>query len=158
MTFFFGGDAPLYRELFKIHNLHYRLAGGGGSLTLSYASKINGYLYPQRVSLPWKFGTLFCILTSWVGCDADAVMLTIMAVRHDSNLEKVGQKAITICSGLSHPTRSLSRIDSRGEEGPKARKGTLRPDFQANTRLEIFFKANATTRYRKEVARKPINS
>jgi hypothetical protein len=39
----------------------------------------------------------------------------------------------------SHPTRSLSRIVCRGREGPKGSKGTLRPDFQANTRPRMFF-------------------
>jgi hypothetical protein len=39
--------------------------------------------------------------------------------------------------------------------GPKGSKGeTLRPDFQANTRSRLFFKADVTTRYRKEVVRK----
>jgi hypothetical protein len=40
----------------------------------------------------------------------------------------------------SHPTRSLSRIVCRGQERPKGRKGTLRPDFQASTRPRIFVK------------------
>jgi hypothetical protein len=47
--------------------------------------------------------------------------------------------AITICIGLSHPTRSLSRIVFKGQEHPKCSKGTLRPDFQANTRPRNFF-------------------
>ncbi len=33
-------------------------------------------------------------------------------------------------------------------------KGTLWPDFQANTWSKVFLKANVTTRYRKEVVRK----
>ncbi len=48
------------------------------------------------------------------------------------------QKAFNIYRGLSHHTRSLSRIVCRGRERPKGRKGTLRPDFQANTRPRIF--------------------
>ncbi len=52
---------------------------------------------------------------------------------HFRLLKKVCQTAITICRELSHPTRSLSRIVCRGQEGPKGSKGTLRPDFQANT-------------------------
>jgi hypothetical protein len=69
--------------------------------------------------------------------------------------KKAHQTAITICSGLSHPTRSLSRIVCRGQEGPKGSKGEyLRPDFQANTRSRLFLKANVTTRYKKEVVRK----
>ncbi len=41
---------------------------------------------------------------------------------------------------LSHPTRSLSTIVCRGQERPKGSKGTLRPDFQANTRPRILKK------------------
>ncbi len=52
----------------------------------------------------------------------------------------VRQKAITIYRGLSHLTRSLSRIVCRGQERPKGRKGTLRPDFQAYTRPRFFLK------------------
>ncbi len=78
----------------------------------------------QIVMAVWR---LVWIQTFWVGCDSP--LLTIM----------VRQKAIIICRGLSHPTRSLSRIFCRGQERPKGRKGTLRPDFQANTRLRIFF-------------------
>ncbi len=37
-------------------------------------------------------------------------------------LKKVHLTAITICSGLSHPTRSLSRIVCRGRSAPKAVK------------------------------------
>ncbi len=54
---------------------------------------------------------------------------------------------------ITHTTRSLSRIVCIGQEGPKGSKGTLRPDFQANTRPRIK-KANITARYRKEVVRK----
>jgi hypothetical protein len=64
-------------------------------------------------------------------------------------------KAITIWRGLSHLTRSLSRIVCRGQECPKGIKGTLRPDFQINTRPRIFKKANVTTRYKKTVVRNP---
>ncbi len=64
------------------------------------------------------------------------------------------QKAITICRGLSHPTRSPSRTVCRGQKRPKGRKGTLRPDFQASTRPIYFFKANVTTRGKKTVVRK----
>jgi hypothetical protein len=62
--------------------------------------------------------------------------------------------AITIRRGLTHPTRSLSRIVCRGQDCPECSKGTLRPDFQANTIPRIFYKANVTTRYRKTVVRK----
>jgi hypothetical protein len=65
----------------------------------------------------------------------------------------VRQTAITICSGLPHPTRSLSRTVSRGQEGPK---GILKPEIQPNTVLDlgIFKKPNVTTRNRKEVVKK----
>jgi hypothetical protein len=76
-----------------------------------------------------------------------AAMLTIMA---RFKLQKRRQTAITIYNGLSHPTRSLSRIVCRGKEPPIGSKGILRPDFQANNRPMIFLKANVTTRYRKE--------
>ncbi len=140
-------------------------------LTLSYLSKIKRYLYHQMVFPPLKktpwyvirgqycpssrvwqpsadsndslVGALFVwIQTFRVGCDSP--LLTIM----------VHQKAITICRGLSHLTRSLSRMVCRGQERSKGRKGTLRPDFQANTRPIFFFKANVTTWYRKAVVRK----
>jgi hypothetical protein len=76
----------------------------------------------------WQFGALFdWIHTFWVVLDSP--LLTIMEC----------QKAITIFRGLSYPTRSLSRRVCRGQERPKVRKGTLRPDFQANTRPSIFF-------------------
>ncbi len=64
------------------------------------------------------------------------------------------QIAITIFRGLSHPTRSLSRIVSREQEGAKGSKGTLRPDFEANTRPRIFLKVIVTTIYRKTLGSK----
>jgi hypothetical protein len=64
-----------------------------------------------------------------------------MAVLRVSIFKKVRQKVILICNGLAHPTRSLSRIACRGQEGPKGSKDTLRPDFQANTILRIFIKS-----------------
>jgi hypothetical protein len=122
-------------------------------LTLSYSSKIKRYLHHQMVFPPLK-KTLWYVIrgqccpssrvwqpsagsngsfepflfTFWVG--PDSPLLTI----------RVHQKAIAICRGLSHPTRSLSRIVCRGQERSKGRKGTLRPDFQGNTRPSIFFK------------------
>jgi hypothetical protein len=39
--------------------------------------------------------------------------------------------------GNATPIRSLSRTVCRGQEGPTGSKGTLRPDFQANTRPMI---------------------
>jgi hypothetical protein len=62
---------------------------------------------------------------------------------------KARETTITICSWLSHPTRSLSRIVCRGQEGPEGSNGTLRPNFQANTWLRFFkLKANVSTRRR----------
>jgi hypothetical protein len=69
-----------------------------------------------------------------VGCDSP--LLTIMSVWHTSK-KKMRQTAITICRGLSHPTRSLNRIACRGQEGLKGSKGTFRPDFQANSSPRI---------------------
>ncbi len=108
-------------------------------LTLSYLSKINGYLYHQKVLHPWKNALIYYqwtmlpilfvwIQACWVGCDSP--LLTLM----------VPQKAISFCRGLSHPTRSVSRMVCRGQERPKGRKGTLTPDFQANNRPSISFK------------------
>ncbi len=70
------------------------------------------------------------ILTYRVRCGSP--LETIMAVWRASNKKK-RQTVITICSELSHPTRSLSIIVCRGQEGPKGRKGTLGPDFQTDT-------------------------
>jgi hypothetical protein len=76
----------------------------------------------------WQFGALFVwIQTFWVGCDSPLLN------------KLVCQMAITICRGLSHPTSSLNRIVCGVQERPKGRKGTLRPDLQANTRPRIFF-------------------
>jgi hypothetical protein len=85
-------------------------------LTLSYSSKINGYLYHKRVSLPLKKMLSGGNAAHPVECDRP--MLTII-VRQTAN----------ICRRLSHPTRSLSRKVCRGQERPRVRKGTLRPDF-----------------------------
>jgi hypothetical protein len=41
-----------------------------------------------------------------------------------------------------------------GQEGPKGSKGTLRPNFQANTRPRIFLKPMSPIIYRKTVVRK----
>ncbi len=82
----------------------------------------------QIVMAVWR---PFCLNSNFlgpVGCDSP--QLTRM----------VRQKAITFCRELSHPTRSLSRIVCRGQEQPKGRKGTLRPDFQANNRPRMFYK------------------
>ncbi len=93
----------------------------------------------------------FWIWTSWVGHESSLQIL--MGVCRASNLKKGHQTAIS--RGMSHQTRSLSRIVCRGQEGTKGSKGTLRPDFQANIKSRIFFKANVTTRNRKTVARNP---
>jgi hypothetical protein len=50
--------------------------------------------------------------------------------------------ATTIRRGLSHLTRSFSRIVCKGQEDPKGSKVTLRPDFQANIRPGSIKKAN----------------
>ncbi len=125
-------------------------------LTLSYSSKINSYLYHQRVSpplkkMPWHVISGQCCPSSRVwqpsadSCGSLAPFLfefklsgsRVTALCWQSWWPK---KAITISRGLSHPTRSLSRIVCRGQERPKCRKGTLRPDFQAKTRPRTFLK------------------
>ncbi len=88
---------------------------------------------PLQILMAVFFVLFVWIQTFWVRCDSP--LLTAM----------VRQKAITIYRGLSHPTRSLSRIVCRGQECPKGRKGTLRPDFQAKTRPRFFFRVNITT-------------
>ncbi len=77
----------------------------------------NALIREQCCSSSRVWRPFFLFQTFWEGCDSP--LLTIM----------VRQKAITICRGLSHQTRSLSRIVCRGQEHPKGRKGTLRPDF-----------------------------
>jgi hypothetical protein len=89
-------------------------------LIFSYSSQINGYLYNRRVSPPLNKSPAMLSESKAahpVGCDRP--LLTVM----------VHQKAISICRGLSHPTRSHSRIVCRGQERHQGRKGTLRPDF-----------------------------
>ncbi len=82
-------------------------------------------------------------------------MQTIMAVLRALNLKKVRQTAISICSGLPHPTSYRSRIVCRGQEGPKSSKGTLRHLISRLMYLiYAFLKANVTTRNRKEAVRK----
>jgi hypothetical protein len=108
------------------------------TLTLSYSSKINGYLYHKRVSVPLK--KMLSEGNAAHPVDCDRPLLTIM----------VRQTAISICRRLSHPTRSLSRKVCRGQEGPRGRKGILRPDFQANTRPRIFFKSQCHYKIQKD--------
>jgi hypothetical protein len=93
---------------------------------------------------PWKKR---CYMTSkgcaaypvpfWVGCGSQ--LQTIMAVWRASNKKK-SQTAISIFGGLPPLTITPSRIVFRVQEGPKSSKGTLRPDFQANTWPRLFFK------------------
>jgi hypothetical protein len=56
--------------------------------------------------------------------------------------EKSAPKAIAIC------------IVCRGQDGPKSSKGTLRPDFQNNTRPKIFSKIQSHHKIRKRVLKK----
>ncbi len=72
-----------------------------------------------------------------VGCGS--LLLTIWLFGALQIFKKPCQKSVIICSGLSQPTRSLSRIVYR-QEGPTGNKGTLRPDFQAKTRSRLFLK------------------
>ncbi len=148
-------------------DLEYRV----GLLTFSYSSKIYDYFYPQTVSptlkkMLWNVLRGQCCSSSqeWQpSADSNGRLAHFFIfelaglVWHpaaDSNgrwacfkfEKKECQMAITICRGLSHPHRSLSRIVCRGQEGPKSSKGTLRPDFQANTRIKIFLKPQDTGR------------
>ncbi len=111
----------------------------------------------QRAMLPIQWGCDSPLLIIWQ-FDTYFLSLNLLGQVWEPNadnngclvcfIKKVSKTAITICSRLSHPTRSLSIIVCRGQEGPKGRKGTLRPDFQASNRPMIF-KANVTTRHRK---------
>jgi hypothetical protein len=93
--------------------------------------KNKSYFYPQRVSLPLKKKR----------CDMVSEGNASHPGKCDSPLQiviwkKVCRMAIIICRGLSHPTRSFSRIVCKG---PKGSKDTLRPDYLANTRPRILF-------------------
>ncbi len=121
----------------------------GWSLTLSYSSKINSYLYHQRTS--WYVIRGQCCHSRWVwqpSADSNCCLAQFFLnsnflgqAWHPLLTIMVCETAITIGRGLSHPTRSLSRIVCRGQEHPKGSKGTLRPDFQARTRTRIFLKS-----------------
>ncbi len=122
-------------------------------LTLSYSSKINTVLCPQRVSLRLKKTSWFvlrgyCCLSSRVWQPATDSNVYLEGFKFK---KKVRQTAITFWSSLSHPTRSLIRIVCRWKADPNGSKGTLRPDFQANTWPRLFKKSSVTTRYRKDV-------
>jgi hypothetical protein len=113
--------------------------------TLSYPSTLYTVLCPQRVSLPWKKKPLYVLKEqcSHPRCDSPAningrlaqyflnlnLLGRVWQPTANYNgfllrfkLKKVCQTTTSICSGLSHPTRSLRRS-----------KSTLRPDFQVNT-------------------------
>jgi hypothetical protein len=81
------------------------------TLTLSYSSKINGYLYHKRVSLPWKKMLSEGNPAHPVECDRP--LLTIM----------VCQTAITICRRLSHirPDQSAEKF-AEGRSALEAEK------------------------------------
>ncbi len=62
----------------------------------------------------------------WVRCGSP--LQTIRDVLRTFNLKKNAfQLAITICSGLPHPTRSSSRIACRRQKGPRGNKDALWP-------------------------------
>ncbi len=84
---------------------------------------------------PWTH--FFKIWTCFVGVAARCSLQWLFGLL---NFFKVHQTAITICSRLLHPTRSLRRIVCRGQERPKGSKDILRPDFQTNTWPRFFFK------------------
>ncbi len=115
------------------------------SLSLSYSSKLNALLYPQRVSLPLKktplnhvlsplqikkaIGALF--LKIWTCCVGVVARCRQECMFGDLKLWK------KCCH--TRPDHSAEYIVCRGQEGTKGSQGTLRPDFQSDTRPKIFF-------------------
>ncbi len=101
------------------------------------------YLYYHRVSPPLKKGPDMLSegnAAHPVGCDSP--LHIVMAVWRpfclNSNfLGLVWQPLLPIMVRL----KAFSRIVCRGQERPNGRMGTLRPDFQANTRPRIFLKS-----------------
>jgi hypothetical protein len=144
------------RRIFKTHEFRLKFLYIISSiLTLSYSSKINGKnMFSEGFSahLVWCDSLLQIVMVFWCTFfkfEIDTAACNGCLVRF--KIKKVCQTAITICSGLSRPTRSLRRIVCRGQEGSKGSKGTLRPDFQANT-LDLGFVV--ITRNRKVVVKK----
>jgi hypothetical protein len=113
-------------------------------LTLSYSSKINVVLFLHQVGCDsplqivmaaWR--TLLNLnLLGWVWqphADYTGCLAHFKFKKSLPNGHYYLQRAVTL-------TRSLSRIVSRGQEGPKAAaKGLWRPHFQANIWPRVFF-------------------
>jgi hypothetical protein len=127
-------------------------------LTLSYSSEINAVLCPPRVSLSlkkkhrdmssdgcaahpvtynsplqivmaiWRTFLKICWVGGGGGAGYDSCLARLKFMKNAAKSHYYG-----IFSGLTHPTRSLSKIVCRGQEGPKGSKGNLKPDFQAYT-------------------------
>ncbi len=86
------------------------------------ALEINGMICSRRAR----------IAAHPVGCDSLLqIVMTVGALKKKFELaglahfkfkKKVGQMAVTFCSGWSHPTRSLSRIVCRGRRTLKAER------------------------------------
>jgi hypothetical protein len=87
----------------------------GTILSLSYSSKINGLLYPQRVFQSLK-----------KHCD----------IYSNSN----GRLVHFFEFELAGHASNFKKMQQKGQEDPKSSTDTLRPDFQANTRPRIFLK------------------
>jgi hypothetical protein len=141
---------------FPTHPRNRLKGGGGGGRTLSYSWKIIVVLCPQRVSLALKKKRMICSQRAMLSIQSSRVWQPAAGsndcfVHFYKNFLLAGSGVAArcwlywlfgtlqiFCSRLSHLTRSLSKIVCRGQEGPKSSKGTLRPDFQANTCIGFF--------------------
>ncbi len=89
-------------------------------LTLSYSSKINSYLYLQRVFLPLKkkcYG-MFSEGNAAHPNRHDSSLQTVMAVWRPSNLKKVCQTAVLYyLERVVTPYQITQQIVCRGQEG-----------------------------------------
>ncbi len=117
--------------------------------TLSYSSKNPGCLFHQRVSPPLKKTPWYVIRGQCCPCsrvwqpsaDSNGSLAPFFLFEFKlSGSGVVGQTAITICRGLSHPTRSLSRIVCRGQQHPKAEKAPWGLISRPVLDLEFIFK------------------
>ncbi len=101
-------------------------------LTLSYSSKINSYLYLQRVSLPLKKKQWYVLRGQ--RCPSRRVWQPFANSNVQSPLpwqifKKGRQMSLTICRGLSRPSRSLSRIVCSSVPDPGCLSRIHDPDF-----------------------------
>ncbi len=130
------------------------------SLSLLYLSKLNAVLYPQRVSLPLKKTPWYALRGVCCPIAHPVRYCTSARFRLRSPFGALFLKIWTCCVGVvarcrqecmfgdlklwkkcchTRPDHSAEYIVCRGQEGTKGNQGTLRPDFQSNTRPKIFF-------------------